>query len=888
MAADQWRKRLSSASVVGYTSRQQHSMKRKKLASPQCDASIASTIVLEWDDTRKSVVAKKEQVGIAQRDLSPFIDAVPSCRNILADIVNVPQGTFDLENLSDVLSFEVWQTHLSEKERSFLTQFLPEGTEAQQVVQDLLAGDNFHFGNPFIKWSSSLCSGDLHPDAVLKKEHLVKANKKVYYSELQNYHYDMIKDLQILKARWSQMDPENDIGQNFWRSRKHVEKALPTNANKFAVHESDENLTSESCSSAAGDKACSGDELNFRSLQESQKRKGSMEDFHDDASDGLKVVARKRKGEKIQMRNVQSGDGAKYMSYIKVSKEQHQRVKSSMKHSSNSIQSKSLNHVLGDIDTYYVQPYKVFEEEERHKLHVHWSKLANVDIAAALTNWRRRQIEKRQVMQSLSKELAEDKKSNKSMSDDQVGDEESDSSSTEDEGSEISNRLLEDQMNNATTKREPSIAFEDGEEQSPNCLFHQQTDNTAAINEPVMVDGSDCVTIFPQNHVQHNTVVGGNDVFNAMDMGSDENILPGADDLLPDVSNFTENMSQLEVPLSQENPLSVACDVWPAASMSNAYYNPTHVSRDYSSANDFSRGYSQVMEEHPTQLINLKTDMRKVDNGKDLMSRQADDIFLGSYPNQVQSEQFQSFFRGPGSSQYNYEQKPALLSFQPLANMMIENSQPVGHFKEQLHPVALDQRLKDPFMHQSIQENMRLDGLRHALPRQDHFSAPLAPSNLNMQNWGAVANTIQLSGVSQSHPIGDEMSSHNWISGESQGRGGWSGLENTICQNQSSVNGGIGDQSLFSVLSHCNNLNPSPSPRTSFIPEQRFNQPVNYNVAVPTSNILPQMVNQRSYLNVQDTSSGLKGNNMGWTSLPHQNTPVPDSTGKPYLRYWNH
>lgn len=58
--------------------------------------------------------------------------------------------------------------------------------------------------------------------------------------------------------------------------------------------------------------------------------------------------------------------------HVQVSKEQHQRVKSSMKHSSNSIQSKSLNHVLGDIDTYYVQPYKVFEEEERHKLHVHW------------------------------------------------------------------------------------------------------------------------------------------------------------------------------------------------------------------------------------------------------------------------------------------------------------------------------------------------------------------------------------------------------------------------------------------------------------------------------------------------------------------------------------
>lgn len=31
-------------------------------------------------------------------------------------------------------------------------QFLPRGSEAQQVVQALLAGDYFHFGNPFLKW----------------------------------------------------------------------------------------------------------------------------------------------------------------------------------------------------------------------------------------------------------------------------------------------------------------------------------------------------------------------------------------------------------------------------------------------------------------------------------------------------------------------------------------------------------------------------------------------------------------------------------------------------------------------------------------------------------------------------------------------------------------
>lgn len=31
-------------------------------------------------------------------------------------------------------------------------QFLPSGLETHQVVEELLSGDNFHFGNPFVKW----------------------------------------------------------------------------------------------------------------------------------------------------------------------------------------------------------------------------------------------------------------------------------------------------------------------------------------------------------------------------------------------------------------------------------------------------------------------------------------------------------------------------------------------------------------------------------------------------------------------------------------------------------------------------------------------------------------------------------------------------------------
>lgn len=47
-------------------------------------------------------------------------------------------------------------------------------------------------------------------------------------------------------------------------------------------------------------------------------RKDFMECKYDNSSDGVNVVARAKKGEKLCKRNIQRGDGAKYMSYIKV------------------------------------------------------------------------------------------------------------------------------------------------------------------------------------------------------------------------------------------------------------------------------------------------------------------------------------------------------------------------------------------------------------------------------------------------------------------------------------------------------------------------------------------------------------------------------------------
>lgn len=40
----------------------------------------------------------------------------------------------------------------------------------------------------FLCRGSSICSGDYHPDAVLRQEQRNKANKVAYYSELHEYH----------------------------------------------------------------------------------------------------------------------------------------------------------------------------------------------------------------------------------------------------------------------------------------------------------------------------------------------------------------------------------------------------------------------------------------------------------------------------------------------------------------------------------------------------------------------------------------------------------------------------------------------------------------------------------------------------------------------------
>ncbi|KAJ1288976.1 hypothetical protein BS78_02G130100 [Paspalum vaginatum] len=175
--------------------------KKTKFDSQSCLISLKPHINLKWDQYLRRVVPAKEQVGILWSDLAPFIES-PKYSSGLADVTNVPPEIFSLKSLRGVLSFEVWSTCLTEAERKSLIQFLPSETDAEENVHMLLTGKNHHFGNPFLTWSSSLCYGDIHPDALRNKEKHIKKDEKAYRVNLSNYHSNMVESLKKWRKRW--------------------------------------------------------------------------------------------------------------------------------------------------------------------------------------------------------------------------------------------------------------------------------------------------------------------------------------------------------------------------------------------------------------------------------------------------------------------------------------------------------------------------------------------------------------------------------------------------------------------------------------------------------------------------------------------------------------
>ncbi|KAJ6338866.1 hypothetical protein OIU76_008347 [Salix suchowensis] len=890
MAADQRRNRLNGVSLAGCSSWEPYRTKKKKKSKH--DLNEKSLISLEWDGNRKKVVAKREQIGISQRDLRPFIDYVPQYHNLLADVFPVPREIFELKNLTEVLSNEVWQTHLSENERNFLTQFLPTGPGTEEVVEALLSGDNFRFGNPLLRWGSSLCSGNLHPDAVLCQEQSLKADKKTYYSKLQDYHNDMITYLQELKDTWeSSKDPEKEVLQNTRRrSRSDADERVFPCDNESKFHDLGENLvvTSESCSLVAEEKASSSDNQNSPETRggEFHKRifeKGSMKEKRrkpliasDDATPG--------KGDKIRKRNIYHSDGAKYMSYLKISKKQLQLVKD-MKQSGKSIQSKSLNCVLGDLDTLHVQPYEEFVKEEHKKLLEHWMQLVHKDLPTAYAIWRERQFQRQKITKSMEQEME--------------GRLKYPVENLEKDGHET---VLLDQSDQGANKHETNM--EDVQEQNHEIMLQGQNDHGTRYQESDISDNGNSGSISPQDQSPHHiSSFSVGQELDPVDVNMENNHAhsnSNSDEASPHVSEYSGSMHAADAPINQGIPISSSGgDVWSSVSIPTSYYDAA-ANHEYTSTGGLSLPH-QVNEEQRSRLIGLETEVNEEDAGKDLLHGQSDGGSFSSYPNHDRSGLLQSLFRSQAILPYHNEQKQNRLDFQSPNGVIMQDGQFTGHLQGQLQPsLSLEQGQKrhtEDYLQQNISEGIYSEEGGFLIPRQVNNAPPV-----NLQDWNV--NPARMPARIQSHLNDGGLLTQNWFSGEHQVRGDWTGAGGPSVSSQSI--GSNADQSLFSVLSQCNQLhtrNPINQLRSGSPVNQRSSGPFDLvgsaeqfvlprtygmvsGVTPRINNTLPQAVHPLDYYGGRDTVSSLMPDDMGWMTLP-QNSALHDPVGKPHLRSWN-
>ncbi|CAL5411900.1 unnamed protein product [Camellia sinensis] len=508
----------------------------------------------------------------------------------------------------------------------------------------------------------SLCSGNLHPDAVLHQEQCFMTSKKSYYSELKKYHKGMVGNLLMWKEKWASCkDPEKEIVRKIWRSRKQVERNMSTDANECRFHDAEDDFAamSESGSWATDEKAgSSSDDQNL------MRKHGELQTC--------------------------------------VSKEQHQRVRSSMKNSSNSIQSRSLNHVLGNLDTFHANHLKYLRKQ---------SGKSRMSIAA---------VGKQRSSSSICKleNLADKEMANGSIFGPRngrkfkvsLGDDEAKETAlnmlldltvnraadfeatitVEVEEKGTSDSLIQEQIDDGAEYHNPDIALEDEEKENPDTVVQGMTDNDAAKLVPTIEDDNESLPVSTQNqHLQPIPSLNGRHEFSPMDLDSDNNVNVETDDIPHNVSEYAENLNHVDIAVSQGDPLSSTSYVRPALSI----------------------GHPRCFEEQLARRIDLESDNQEEGTEKAVLHRQPiERPCFNPYTNkdvQDRNELLQHSFKAQDGLPYSHEQKQKGLDFLP------ETGQFSGHVGQHLHPsVSLDlrqKRLNDLYMHQNIQEKMFSD-----------------------------------------------------------------------------------------------------------------------------------------------------------------------------------
>lgn len=159
-------------------------------------------------------------------DFDNYEPAEASCEPAVVEgqLCNLPYELYDLPNLREILSVETWNLCLTEEERISLTAYLPDMDEQTfwLTMNELLGGNDMHFGNPVDIFFKRLKGGFYPPKVVALRECLQFMQRRKYYHSLRSYHDNMVQMLNDMKRLWNPCGMDIGVKERIqmWRTRR--------------------------------------------------------------------------------------------------------------------------------------------------------------------------------------------------------------------------------------------------------------------------------------------------------------------------------------------------------------------------------------------------------------------------------------------------------------------------------------------------------------------------------------------------------------------------------------------------------------------------------------------------------------------------------------------
>nr|XP_010928161.1 uncharacterized protein LOC105050017 [Elaeis guineensis] len=156
-------------------------------------------------------------------------------------ICNVPYDLYDLPDLKEILSLEIWNSCLTEEERFSLAAYLPDMDQQTFwiTIKELLNGDNMFFGSPLEKFFFRLKGGFYSPQVSHLRESLQFLQRRGYYHSLRSYHENMCQKCVDIKRAWGNCHPSMSVEERvrFWNNREDRKPVFLVDLNAFPAEE---------------------------------------------------------------------------------------------------------------------------------------------------------------------------------------------------------------------------------------------------------------------------------------------------------------------------------------------------------------------------------------------------------------------------------------------------------------------------------------------------------------------------------------------------------------------------------------------------------------------------------------------------------------------------